>query len=770
MLKVLWCWCRRTGGPSCIRTVAPPRGRTGRRRRSRSGRRMTVVAGGFGRGRSWGLELLCAHLRRRQYDRQTQRAVQHPFLVADHSWVLSCSGFGRVRAGRQVKPSPKGEVSQQFVDGDGPVRRSRRDCCRRASRSRSRPRRGRRTNDGGNRARTKRDAEERRLEEDRTRARDWKRFGPYLSERQWGTVREDYSPDGDAWRYLPHDQARSQAYRWGEDGLLGLCDRQGRLCFALALWNGVDPILKERLFGLTGPEGNHGEDVKELYFYLDATPTHSYGKALYKYPQREFPYVRLCEENRKRGRTEREFEITDAGVFDDGRYFDVTLEHAKAAPGDLCLAITVANRGPADAPLVLLPTLWFANSWSWGREGEGYLRPDDKPSLVAAGPAAIDVAHPSLGKFRFSVEAGGRRRPRAGLHRERDQHRTALRPAERLALLQGRVSRLRRRQARRRRESGAAGDQGGGDLPPERAGRGRAAAAAAAGGGDRRTATRARGRTLAVRRLRGRVDARRAEADAFYARKTCALAPDERLVVRQAYAGLLWTQQFYHYDVRAWLDGDPAMPPPPASRLGRAQRGVAPPLQPRRHLDARQVGVPLVRRLGSGVPHDPLRAHRSELRQGAAHLADARVVHAPERAAPGVRVRLRRREPAGARLGRLARLQDRRRRPTASAIASFWRGCSRSCSSTSPGGSTARTRRGETCSRAGFSGSTTSASSIARSRCGRATSSSRPTARPGWPSSARRCCRWRWSWPRPIRCTRTWPRSSSSTSSTSPTR
>ncbi len=419
---------------------------------------------------------------------------------------------------------------------------------------------------GGATAGAEATAEDRRLEEDRTRARDWKRFGPYLSERQWGTVREDYSADGDAWRSLPHDHARSQAYRWGEDGLLGLCDRQGRLCFALALWNGVDPILKERLFGLTGPEGNHGEDVKELYFYLDATPTHSYGKALYKYPQRPFPYVRLCEENRKRGRAEREFEITDAGVFDDGRYFDVTLEHAKAAPGDLCLAITVANRGPADAPLALLPTLWFANSWSWGREGEGYLRPDDKPSLVAAGPAAIDVAHPSLGKFRFSVEAAGGvvpelaftenetnterlyGQPNAGRYCKDAFHdylvgkrADAVNPARRgtkaaaiyrLNVPAGGELRLRLRLA----EVTPDGGGGQGVAPP-------------------------------FADFDAVVEARRAEAEAFYAKKTCALAPDERLVVRQAYAGLLWTQQFYHYDVRAWLDGDPTMPTPPVSRL-----------------------------------------------------------------------------------------------------------------------------------------------------------------------------------------------------------
>ncbi len=190
-------------------------------------------------------------------------------------------------------------------------------------------------------------AERRRLEKDARRARNWKRWGPYLSERQWGTVREDYSPTGEAWDFFTHDQARSRAYRWGEDGLLGICDRECRLCFALALWNGRDPILKERLFGLNGPEGNHGEDVKECYYYLDSTPTHSYMKALYKYPQAEYPYAALVSENRRRGKNEPELELLDTGVFDGDRYFDVFAEYAKASPDDLLIRITVANRGAA---------------------------------------------------------------------------------------------------------------------------------------------------------------------------------------------------------------------------------------------------------------------------------------------------------------------------------------------------------------------------------------------------------------------------------------
>src|SRR5690349_4744301 len=200
-----------------------------------------------------------------------------------------------------------------------------------------------------------------RLKEDIDRARNWKRWGPYLAERQWATVREDYSADGNCWDYFPHDHARSRAYRWGEDGLLGITDRECRLCFALALWNGRDPILKERLFGVTGPQGNHGEDVKECYFYLDSTPTHSYMKALYKYPQAEFPYGRLVEESQRRSRSEPEFELEDTGVFDQSRYFDVAVEYAKAGPDDILIQIGVTNRGPEQATLHLLPTLWYRN-------------------------------------------------------------------------------------------------------------------------------------------------------------------------------------------------------------------------------------------------------------------------------------------------------------------------------------------------------------------------------------------------------------------------
>src|SRR5262245_24938772 len=220
----------------------------------------------------------------------------------------------------------------------------------------------------------------------------WKEWGPYLSERQWGTVREDYSPYGTAWDYFPHDHARSRTYRWGEDGIAGFSDRQQRLCLALAVWNERDPILKERLFGLTNNEGNHGEDVKELYYYLDATPTHSYLKMLYKYPQREFPYASLADENRRRGIGRPEFELVDTGLFDDARYFDVYVEYAQAAPNDICMLVTAHNRGPEAAPLRLLPTLWFRNTWSW-KPGA------PKPRLRSVRDGVVECMHQTLGTF-----------------------------------------------------------------------------------------------------------------------------------------------------------------------------------------------------------------------------------------------------------------------------------------------------------------------------------------------------------------------------------
>src|ERR1700737_300696 len=235
--------------------------------------------------------------------------------------------------------------------------------------------------------------EEIRLSEARDRNRHWKRWGPYLSERAWGTVREDYSAYGAAWDYFPHEQARSRAYRWNEDGIAGICDRHQRLCFAVALWNGRDPILKERLFGLTGQEGNHGEDVKELYYYLDSTPTHSYMRYLYKYPQAEYPYTELVEHNRQTGRGGREYELLDTGVFNEDKYFDVFIDYAKADPEDILIQIEVVNGGPRKAALDLFPTLWFRNTWSWGTDARRPILRD-----VSAGQqSAVRAEHPDKG-------------------------------------------------------------------------------------------------------------------------------------------------------------------------------------------------------------------------------------------------------------------------------------------------------------------------------------------------------------------------------------
>src|SRR5215475_12591165 len=241
---------------------------------------------------------------------------------------------------------------------------------------------------------TKMTAEEKRLQESASRTAHWKRWGPYLSERAWGTVREDYSPYGAAWDFLRHDQARSKAYRWNEDGIAGISDRRQEICFALALWNGRDPILKERVFGLTGSEGNHGEDVKDYYFYLDSTPTHSYMRYLYKYPQSEFPYARLLEENRRRGRDALEFELIDTGIFDEDRYFDVFVEYAKASPDDILIRIEAINRAPEAAELHLLPTLWFRNTWSWNPGSE---RPWLRRSEPIEGVLPVELHHPYYG-------------------------------------------------------------------------------------------------------------------------------------------------------------------------------------------------------------------------------------------------------------------------------------------------------------------------------------------------------------------------------------
>jgi hypothetical protein len=391
--------------------------------------------------------------------------------------------------------------------------------------------------------------EQRRLEEDRLGRRPWRRWGPYLSERQWGTVREDYSAGGDAWGSLPHDLARSRAYRWGEDGLAGVSDDEQRLCLALALWNGADPILKERLFGLTNAEGNHGEDVKELYYYLDATPTGSYLKMLYKYPQRAFPYAALVEENRRRGRGQPEYELLDTGAFDGDRYFDVIVEYAKASPDDLLMRVTAHNRGPEPAVLHLLPTLWFRNTWSWKLDAK-------TPRLSAAGRSVV-AEHPDLGAYHLHVEDD------AELLFCDNETNTA-------------------------RLYGVAGPAHPKDAFHDYVVRGDRSAVNPAQAGTKAAARHTRtvppgGSTVMRLRLSAGPQAtplgdfddvfarRRREADDFYADLQAGLADaDARLVQRQAFAGLIWSKQFYYYDVPEWLKGDPAQPaPPPQRRHGR---------------------------------------------------------------------------------------------------------------------------------------------------------------------------------------------------------
>jgi hypothetical protein len=397
-------------------------------------------------------------------------------------------------------------------------------------------------------------AEEQRLEQSRNRKSHWKRWGPYLSERAWGTVREDYSAYGTAWDYLPHDHARSRAYRWNEDGLAGISDRHQNICFALALWNGRDPILKERAFGLTGSEGNHGEDLKEYYFYLDSTPTHSYMKYLYKYPQAEFPYAQLVEENRRRGKNQPEFELIDTGIFNDDRYFDVFVEYAKADVEDLLIKISAVNRGPEAAQINLLPTVWFRNTWSWNNQNG-----KTRPSLRQDG-AAIELNHSELGQrwlycdgtpeLLFTENETNTERlfnsPNAspfvkdGINdRVVQGKQQAVNPAQvgtkaaanyALTIQPGQTATIRLRLT----------DKAPNAAPIELFGK----------SFDRIFADRLR------------------EADEFYQTVIPAnLSDDERSVMRQSMGGLLWSKQFYHYVVEQWLDGDPAAPKPPTERV-----------------------------------------------------------------------------------------------------------------------------------------------------------------------------------------------------------
>jgi len=405
-------------------------------------------------------------------------------------------------------------------------------------------------------------AEAQHLEEAGQRERHWKRWGPYLSERAWGTVREDYSPYGTAWDYLPHDHARSKAYRWNEDGLAGICDRHQFICFAVALWNGRDPILKERPFGLTGSEGNHGEDVKEYYFYLDSTPTHSYMKYLYKYPQAEFPYVRLVEENRNRDKRAPEYELIDTGVFDDNRYFDVFVEYAKASPEDILIRIQVINRGPDEAQVSLVPTIWFRNSWSWDNA-------QPRPQLRAGKPSknagVIELDHSYYGRRHLLCEG----RPEL-LFTENDTN------SERLYGLSNGSPYVKDGIndyiVHGKKET----------VNPDMTGTKAAAHYPLTVGPGETVTVRLRftddmtassiGKMLGDDFDRIFADRRR-EADEFYASVIPEdLSPDARNVMRQSFAGLLWSKQFYHYVVKDWLEGDPALPPPPAERKGGRNR------------------------------------------------------------------------------------------------------------------------------------------------------------------------------------------------------
>ena len=401
-------------------------------------------------------------------------------------------------------------------------------------------------------------AEEHRLKAYRERQANWKNWGPYLSERAWGTVREDYSPDGAAWDYFPHDHARSKAYRWGEDGLAGICDRNQYLCFALALWNGKDPILKERMFGLTGVEGNHGEDAKEAWFYLDSTPTHSYMKMLYKYPQAEFPYEALVRENANRGYEDDEYEIWDTGVFAQG-YWDVFVEYAKPFQDDILVKVTVHNRSESTQELTVLPTLWFRNTWSWGYEKGPMLDVPGKPSMRQVPAPAQDVLaaetqHPAADQYMFYAQGAD-----TLLFTENETH------CERLYHAPSSTAYVKDAFHRHLID----GEEGA--VNPRKVGTKLASV--------HRLVVPA-GQSASVHCRIARVeqndpfqefhalfDQRRAEADAFYeCIQNPDLADEERSVQRQALAGMLWTKQLFYYDMEQWIHGDPGTPQPPSER------------------------------------------------------------------------------------------------------------------------------------------------------------------------------------------------------------
>jgi hypothetical protein len=395
--------------------------------------------------------------------------------------------------------------------------------------------------------------EEKRLQESRDRQKHWKRWGPYLSERAWGTVREDYSPNGAAWDYFPHDHARSRTYRWNEDGIGGISDRHQLVCFAVALWNGRDPYLKERLFGLAGPEGNHGEDVKEYYYYLDSTPTHSYMKFLYKYPQARFPYEQLVVMTSRRGRNAPEYELIDTGVFNEDRYFDVFVEYAKADTEDIAILITVVNRGPDPAHLDLLPTIWFRNTWSWGADirKPRLRREDATPNLPV-----IRLRHFDL-PLRWLICEGT---PEL-LFTENETDFKRVYGVDNLSpyvksgindyVVNGAISAVNPQWVGTKAAAHYPLNIEAGGMVSVRL----------------RLTVNEPYEAMLQKEFDDILAARRSEADEYYEKiQPIKASDDAKLIQRQAFAGILWSKQFYHYDVRRWLRGDPAQPDPPRPR------------------------------------------------------------------------------------------------------------------------------------------------------------------------------------------------------------
>ncbi len=576
--------------------------------------------------------------------------------------------------------------------------------------------------------------EEKRLQESNEHTQDWKRWGPYLSERAWGTVREDYSADGSAWDYFPHDHARSKAYRWNEDGILGISDRRQFLCFGLALWNGKDPILKERMFGLTGSEGNHGEDVKEYYYYLDSSPTHSYMKGLYKYPQAEFPYADLLAENRRRNRDDFEYELMDTGVFNENRYFDVFVEYAKASPEDVLIQITIANRGPESAFLHVLPTLWFRNTWAWTDDNRIPTIALSSPvkaqkNAIGSKPNSLIAHHTALGdRWLYFDEQPVKPEPLFTNNETNNAHLYGMHGTNVSSYVKDGINNY-----------VVHGEVV--DVNPHNQGTKAAL---------NYKLTLAPGETKTIR-LRMRADesladplgdnftqvfeARKRETDEFYA----TLAPEElsedgKNVQRQAFAGMLWSKQFYNYAVDHWLDGDPAEPAPPASRKEGRNKDW-------RHLNNADIlsmpdkweypwyaawdlafhCIPLA----LVDPHFAKRQLTLMLREWFMHPNGQ--LPAYEWAFGDVN------PPVHAWAVWPSTKSNRSAR--ASEIATFWRRLSTNCFLTSPGGSIARISKGETFFRAAFWGWTISGCSTAARRCQQGSFWSSRTEPPGWDST-----------------------------------